>query len=82
MTKQIVRYDMDVTDDFDCESCRYEMVPSPDGVFVRYDDIKHLLAVEPTEELPCPKRSDGYHDFRHEVCDCGASRGNTVENRG
>jgi len=36
--------------------------------------VKHPLQAEPREESPCPSRTDGLHDFRHEVCDCGASR--------
>jgi hypothetical protein len=34
------------------------------------------------DQDPCPMRPDGYHDFRHEVCDCGSYRNNTFpENR-
>lgn len=52
------------------------------------DALKELLryrkgAVEPREDQPCPQRADGHHDFRHEVCDCGAYRGGRdSENRG
>lgn len=37
-----------------------------------------LTAVEPMAIMPCAKRADGLHDFRHEVCDCGASREDTL----
>jgi hypothetical protein len=59
----------------------YSTASAPESVIAVMKLISTSSMQATREDQPCPLEKNGHHDFRHEVCDCGASRGDTEGER-